>query len=321
MSWFSSPTLIEGPYAPPQARAKARFGLILGISAFASGACTNQVEAAEDAQVGASTHALLRIQHVESQDGSSRGDAVAGFLKIPMGADSSQVIRLAGLETQLPAPGNCHVVDTTPDWSAVARVTDAELLEADSVELTTDQGAHDLAPHAFPTVADLLRGVVYTSRDRSARALPPGTLYSWEGTAIGQDSETSGVHLVANETSPSMPSGVLVDGVPFSEIRELEPTRVIDLSWTPSSSERDLVILEVETTELTWVCSFNDAEGFGSVPLITEDEIPLAREGTSAFVTIHRVRSSAAEHQHDLDEVRITFDFALESQWSFSSAE
>lgn len=302
----------------------------MGIFALASVACTSQVEATEQAQVKASTHALLRIQHVESQDGSSRGDAIAGFLKIPVGADSSQVIRLAGLESQVPSPGSCHAVSTTPDWNAIAQVTDAELLEADSVELTTEHGAHELAPHAFPTVADLLRGVVYTSRDRSADALPAGTLYSWEGTAIGrQDSDLSGAHLLANQMSPDMPSGVMVDGIPFSEIRVLEPTRVIDLSWTPGDSKQDLVIIEVETDDITWMCSFNDVEGFGSVPLITEDETLLARDGSSAFVSIHRVRSEDAgntvtrdaETGSELDEVRITFDFALESQWSFSRAE
>ena len=81
----STGMLNSAQLVPP--RAARNFAFIVAATAFGMG-CTNQVDAYESEAGQSSTHAVLKIQHVESLNGSSRGDAIAGFIKIPAGADA-----------------------------------------------------------------------------------------------------------------------------------------------------------------------------------------------------------------------------------------
>lgn len=313
----ASELLRTKPWSAPSAD-RARFASLLLTSLLFGVGCTSQVDAYESEATSDSTHAVLKIQHVESVDGTSRGDAIAGFVKIPSGVDSGHVLRLAGLMPGLPPPGSCRERNDNKQWDTQSAFSDAELLEAEFVKLSSEAGTHDLAPHAFPTVADLLRGVVYTSRDRNAEALPAGTLYSWETRAIGGDEADEKVWSIdTRQMSPETPSGVLVGEIPFAEVSELEPTPVLDFAWQSANETGDQVVVELVTAELGWICSFNDSEGFGSVPLVTETGDDVVVDGTSARVSIHRFRTKTAENPGELREVKMTFDFALESQWTF----
>jgi hypothetical protein len=203
----------------------------------------------------------------------------------------------------------------------LSELSQSELLEAQSMDLRTISGTHSLAPFAFPTVADLLRGVVYTSRDQSATDLPAGVDYSLEARGVEGPDESSPISLSSHQESPKLPVGVTVQGKPLADLASLAPTDVLDLSWEASENPSDSILVTVRRPQVTWNCSFADSEGFGSVPLLTNAGIQLAQAGTQAQLEVHRIRSVSPPAEGGLAELRVTFDFAVEAMVTFAPSE
>jgi hypothetical protein len=299
-------------------------GGLLRAIAFILGAlsigCTVSAEdaAAEDDYPGEDdlTHAIVRIQQTTGAQGSARGDALAGFVQIPAGADASQILGLAGLTDALPPKGECWSGPDLGDSGELLQVSRAELVEADSVELVTESGNHSLAPYAFPTVADLLRGVVYLSRDR-ATELPADGAYTIVGRGI-EGGGASSLDVTSEHTSPPFVGSVQINGAPLEEGMGLSAGPVIDLTWEGSDTDGDLIVVTVENPGVVWTCSFADSEEFGSIPLLTVDGTALGQDGQQAALGIHRIRSSTSTPGGGLARLTVTFDFALEAGVRFS---
>jgi hypothetical protein len=267
--------------------------------------------------VGA-THAAVRVQHVTLESGEARGDALAGFVQVPAGTDASGVLEVAGLQLKIPEKGECFS-DNEPTLAHLASISEAELLEADDVRLETGDGVHVLAPYAFPTVADLLRGVVYLSRDRSAEALPAGQTYTLLGEGI--DAGSGSLQLSVTHESPPPLTNVSVEGQALPGELLLPPSPVLDLRWEASESESDVVVVTLESDGDFWACSFSDAEEFGSVPLITDAGAQLGQQGRTAVLGVHRIRSLVSAGDAGVAQISVTFDFAVEGSVLFDAAE
>ncbi len=300
-----------------------------------------------------STHAVFRVRQIAGYDGQIRGDALAGFVQVPDGADPLHFISLAGLESTLPAPGECKKVQNVEFDQTPEQAGQAELLEAQSVELRTESGSHQLTPYAFPAVANVVRGVVYTSRDNDGHVLPSGVIYNLLGRSIdfsgphdrltaSQPLETPqgmprGFSLNSKHLSPPRPEDVQMNGVPLASANSglaFAPSDVLDLSWAPTSNATDRIFVLVNSPQGQWSCGFNDADGYGSLPLLTPDGVSMTDENQSVLLEIHRVRatahlsedipspgrtvdnSSAAPNQ-GLAQVRVTFDVAVETLIQF----
>lgn len=294
---------------------------LLGLLALFSVGCSAATEEFEVDQDHGSTHAVVRVRHSTAQDGSTRGDALTGFVKVPAGADPENVFSLAGLVQSRPPVGDCRREGTIGEGVEISEVYEAELLEAQSMDLLTVAGTHSLAPFAFPTVADLLRGVVYTSRDRSGRDLPTGVAYSLEARGIHGSDAASSLSLSSQHESPKPPANVTVGGIAFSQLSNLPLTGVLDLSWESSADQNDAVMVTLREDRITWNCSFADSEGFGSVPLLTDNGFNLAENGSMAQLEVHRIRSANRPGTDGLADVRVTFDFAIEAAVTFSTPE
>jgi hypothetical protein len=192
---------------------------------------------------------------------------------------------------------------------------DAELLEVDSVRLETASGTHELAPFAFPTVADLLRGVVYLSRDQNGEALPAGVSFTILGEGIQSGYES--VDIAATQTSPMPLAALTVGGQPLGGSLYLAPSPVLDLRWEPGTNAADLVVVTLESGEDFWACTFADTEGFGSVPLLMADGTELGAPGRKGVMGVHRMRTENQRPAAGLPPVTTTFDFAVEVELTF----
>jgi hypothetical protein len=271
--------------------------------------CSAQLEQYDsDADTG-STHALIQIQRSVSIDGASapRAEALAGFVRVPADMDSRPVYDLLGLETGLPQVGQCRVrqgqPEATPSLLSVGRV---ELLEAGDVSVGVAGSETTLAPHAFPTVTDLVSGVVYTTRDRSSAVLPAASSYSLR--------TSGGVNVPAlsvTRDAPAELSAVTVGGVALSEVREVSLAAPVDLTWAVGTAG-DRVVAELATADgaIVATCSFRDETGAGTVPADTLSEAGAGR------LSLHRLRD-AAFGAPGLDTGEIGFDFELAASVDF----
>jgi hypothetical protein len=295
-----------------QRKVRALSGLFFLLSIGCS--VTAQEESPEDD--GGATHVAVRIRHVTDPSGTTRADALAGFIRAPASANLGAVLAVSGLGPDVPARGECFSESAAiTDFESLS---DAELLEVDSVRLETPSGTHELAPFAFPTVADLLRGVVYLSRDQNDATLPAGASYTilGEGIRTGEDA----LDFAATETSPPPPRAVTISGQPIAHSLTLTPSPVLDLRWEPGTNPADLVVVTLESGEDFWACTFADTEGFGAVPLVMTDGTELGVTGRAGVLGVHRIRIAKTEAASELPPISTAFDFAVEAEISFTES-
>jgi hypothetical protein len=277
-----------------------------GIASIAFGVllagCSAELEQYNaDADTG-STHALIQIQRSVSVDGTSapRAEALAGFVRVPADTESSSVYELLGFETALPDVGQCRVHQGEREATPSPVDGRVELLEAGDVLVGTGGAETTLAPHAFPTVSNLVSGVVYTTRDRSSAVLPAASSYSIR--------TTGGLNVPGLDVSRHAPqelSAVTVGGVALSDVTQISLKDPVDLTWAVGSPG-DRVVAEMATADgsIVAACTFRDDAGAGTVPGGTLPETGPGR------LSLHRVRN-AAFSAPGLDTGEIGFDFEL----------
>src|SRR5690606_31390306 len=120
--------------------------------------------------------------------------------------------------------------------------------------------------------------------------------------------------------SPPPLARVLVAGQPWSGSISASPAPVLDLSWEPSGDGNDLVVVTIEGEDGYYSCTFTDGDGFGTVPLITHSGVELGLAGRQGLLSLHRIRSLVEPGSGAIAQVRMTFDFVLQSQLTFDGA-
>jgi hypothetical protein len=210
-----------------------------------------------------------------------------------------------GLALELPEMSHCvtRVQGREPD-QAVSSNERLELLDVGDVSVVADGRSTTLAPRAFPTVTDLISGVVYTTRDLSAEPLPAGVQYGVR-TAGGA---ISAVELEGD--APGELAGVTVGGVPLGEVTSISPTSPIDLTWTVGTAG-DVVYIELSSDGADpAVCAFQDDIGAGSIPAG-------AFAGTGpGRISLHRLRAREFSSD-DIESGELRFDFELAANVSY----
>ncbi len=260
-----------------------------------------------------STHAVVAVSREDTLNAPPRGDALAGFVHLPAAADRDRALELAGLGIELPEPGQCWRAAPERSTEGLAGVSRIEFLDAGRVRLIAgDAAPHELAPHAFPTIADFISGVVYASRDRNGDGLPAGQLYRIETGNDGSVAELSASH-----EAPPLPADVTLGGAPFESVEKLQSGQPLDVTWSVSSDTSDRFYVEVAASGASSICSFDDASGAGTVPT---DGFP---SGADAHLSLHRVRvarsvpQSPAQGANDdqapkgVDQLELRFDFSV----------
>ncbi len=343
-----SPQARQPERAPPSPRlrslgVRSLLTSTLGGSALClSIACSVATDATPVEDEARSVHALIQIRRTETIEGEEKADALASILRVPLSTDPGEVLSVAGLRETLPPIGECRATSSLParqgpttqqqkTWEHTAQEPAAEwrdlpfgeveLVAASEVTVNTSSGVHSLAPHAFPTVSDWLRGVVYTSRDQQADALPEGSLYA----ILVNGAEGLG-SIDATHESPQGPSSITLGGRPLEKVREIDREGTLDLTWTPSSNSLDVMAVSLRAEDSNYTCAFSDTLGAGSVPLgefstenVLADEAAKGvgpsekpfQPGGSGTLSLHRVRVEASTSETDAAVLEVRFDFSV----------
>jgi hypothetical protein len=252
--------------------------------------------------------AVDRSDPAVSESAVGSASAIARFVSIPAFSDSGRVLVAAGASLDLPPPDSCAIGGaqeiTEPPLTLQSAV---EFLEAGDVAIAAAGATTPLVPHAFPPVGAFASGVLYTTRDRAASALPQGVPYVV--TASGSAS-VGNVH-VEVEAPPALAS-VEVSGTAIKDVTGVRTTAPISLAWTAGDAP-DLVYVELFAFDgsSSVVCTFHDEAGVGTVAPDSFSGIGVGR------IALHRVRlrhvdSGAAP----TGEVR--FDFQIGSAVEFA---
>jgi hypothetical protein len=277
-------------------------------AALAAGCSVAPADYSSDADTG-STHGLITIERsqIENSGELPRATAFAGFVRTPPEVDANAMMHLAGFGLDLPAVGLCAEPSRERDSSVpLSPLSRVEFLDAGEVTLRTATTSAALATRAFPAVTDLIAGVVYTTRDRTAEPLPAATTYSL--------STSGGVVRAVNVTAnaPALLSEVTVGSTPLAELGAVSVRAPLTLSWN-RGLPGDLVYIELTTQDgsATTRCTFRDDAGAGNVP-------PGAFVAAGAGeLSLHRVHSEAfTSGSVDAGEVR--FDFEQSAHVEFS---
>ncbi|MEZ4226887.1 MAG: hypothetical protein R3B13_38455 [Polyangiaceae bacterium] len=261
--------------------------------------CSAEIDSyTADAESG-STHALVSVERTEVLEGGERAQALATFMHLPADADARGVMESVGIAVALPNVGQC-VRDNEPSGAYRGSV---ELISAGDVQLSTTDSTVGLAPHAFPTVTDVVSGLVYATRDQAAEPFPTGTNYTFK-----VDGELGAFSVT--RPAPDALTAITVGGVPLSEAGALSASAPMDLTWSVGSPGDVLWVEVASAGGSTITCAFRDDLGAATL------NADLLHGGT-ARLSLHRLRR--AEFQAPgLARGEIRFDFAVSASVTFT---
>lgn len=286
---------------------QGRLGVCLCAVGLLAMGCSAELEHyTTDADTG-STHALVSVERSKTVDGAERAGAVASFVRIPAEADANALLEVVGLRRGRPPVGQCRSAQTRPTSPPLSSLGRVELVEAGDVVVTANGSETSLAPHAFPTVTDLVSGVVYTTRDLSSDPLPADEPYTVRATGIGE----TGALTISRQAPPEL-EAVTLGGLPLAEVSDISLAAPVDLTWSVGAPG-DVVVVELTSSDgaALAVCSFRDDTGAGTVPVGTFD-VP-----GSGRLSLHRVRTSEFS-AGDVDLGELRFDFEVAANVSFT---
>src|SRR5262245_49963859 len=255
----------------------------LSAAAFALG-CSGTVVSSSDASTS-STQAMLSVDRTAAAGdptGSARAHASAYFLRLQASADPNLAARLVGATDVLPAVGQCEAVGVLSDQPMpLATLGPVDLVDVGQVALEASNIRATFAPRAFPDVADLVAGVVYTTRDLTADPLPDHGTYTFR---IAGSNAVAPVTLEALAPGPARE--ISVAGLPLRNETLVVARGDLAVRWEPAVGT-DQVYIELASTEdgpLDRVrCSFaNDGQA-----IISASALPRA---AMQSISIHLVR-------------------------------
>jgi hypothetical protein len=277
----------------------------IGFGALALGCGVDVAADTETAQNGVK-HAVVAVERSAGAETPEevKAEAFAGFLSLPPELEPAAVLPAAGLAVDLPPAGACRKALRDPRSPVSAdELARAELLDAGEVTLVAGGVVTTLAPRAFPSAADAISGVVYTTRDRAAEPLPAAARYTVATSGSGA-LEAISVELPA----PAALDGVAVMGTALGEIETLGGSRPVELSWAPGVAG-DIVYVTLETDAASTLCAFRDEGGRGTIPA---SHVPPAG---LADISVHRLRATPFASA-GLGRGELRFDFELSGSFN-----
>jgi hypothetical protein len=287
---------------------ESRLKSLLWLTAIPVVGCNVDVEPYEaDADTG-SMHALVAVERTETAGVEQpRTSALAGFVRVPAMVQPDSVLRLVGLSSDLPGIDQCQSIVYERDGNTpLTPMAAVEFVEAGRVSLDVEGQSVSLAPNAFPTVTDLISGLVYTSRDRTAEPLLAASSYimSVSGGEAFDDFEIEA-------RAPGAPASVTVGGIPLADVQRVPTLEPVDLTWNVGQPD-DTVYVELSTFDgmARSVCAFRDEAGAGTVPTGAFEGVG---DGT---LSIHRLRREYFEAP-GVSRGEMRFDFELTHTLSF----
>lgn len=270
-------------------------GWFLGLMAASvtlGGCATDVVSEPNDAGT-TSVYAFLSVERTETprdEENRAREAASATFLRVQEGSDPALVAKLVGAIPELPAEGACQIQGPLEASSAPLRTLNpVELLHAGEVVVRSETSDTPLVARAYPDVAHLVSGVVYTSSGREQLA-------SASERVIFDVSGTGDLEGFAIEASMPPALGQLaLNGVVLGGNEPVDPAGGLVLSWKiEPDAASDATVPDRYFVDLTGVspagastrvrCSGSPT---ASLPL----PAGVFEQATGLLVTSHRLRS------------------------------
>lgn len=252
--------------------------------------------------------AVDRSDPTLADSATASASAIARFVSIPAYSDSGRVLVAAGASLDLPPLDACTMGGSPEGSDSLLTLQDpVEFLEAGDVAIAASGAMTPLVPHAFPSVGAFASGVLYTTRDRAASALPQGVPYVVSATG---SASVSGVRVEVD--APSSLTGVEVSGIPIKDVTDVRTGTPISLVWAPGDAP-DLVYVELLAYDgsSSVLCTFRDDAGAGT---IAADAFNGAGAGR---IALHRLRVRRMDGgATPAGEVR--FDFQIGSAVEFA---
>jgi hypothetical protein len=290
--------------------------LFLPAAAALMGCSANVASSAEVADAEASpVTAVIVVERStrfdEHADTTSRGEAVARFVRMRAGVVDEDALRMVGAAVEIPAAGSCSRVSgavATP--GSVARAV--ELLDIGPVSLEAEGAKTSFNARRLPDVVDLVSGVVYSSQDRRGEEpFPARGRFVFRAGGPGANAGDLEVAPFAIESViAGEPADLRLNQEPAASSAATVPAGTpVELTWTAGGDASDVVYVDVASSALrTGVtrCAFTDA-GHAILPAssIASDE------GTLSVHRVHREKFSAADgRSRGIESGEIRFDFA-----------
>jgi hypothetical protein len=247
--------------------------------------CANEVVASADATT-TSMRALLVVEQTLTADRAdeTRSHASMWFMRVLDEQAVEPVTRLVTDLVEVPASGLCVNPARNAPQPVPAYLGPVELAFAGQVDVRTGAARVPLAVRAFPDVANVVSGVMYTAPGQADLSLPLGGLLSVFATGA----EGLGAW-EASTDAPSPPADVRIEGLPL-DAPELEAPRgrPLSISWRAGEGT-DVIYVDIDpvpgSPSERVRCAMPDT-GSGTIASLA---IP---ETSQLQLSIHRVRVS-----------------------------
>lgn len=275
-------------------------GIVAAAHAAMVPACSGQTGDVASANEPSRTHLVATVEQ-QTSVGQTAPDELSVFLsvlKIPQSINSDRVLRLMSLRSDLPAVGNCEVIDlanrASPSLSRVERI---EFVDIGDVTIASGKRSLRLARQAFPTVTDFISGVVYTSRDKHADLLPLDGRLTISARGASKLKPFS-----AEVRDVPRLERVQIDGTPLGQVVRISVDNAFELQWN-KGAPGDVIWLEYAANSGRKVvsCAFDDSLGSARVPGALSTELGEAR------LTLHRLHRDSVSLP-GFDQADIQFD-------------
>lgn len=293
----------------------SRFPLltITALLAWLSGCATPgdaEVPSGEDPGAVRGYLSVERTSPWNSDTQRTRETASATFLRLQEGGDPSMAARLVGASLDLPPDGTCSPLEVVEPTVPLRTLNPVELLRVGDVTVRSNTSSTRLVARAYPDVAHLISGVVYTSSGRET----PGV----SGQVVFDIGGTEGIPgFTVDVPMPSVVEKLSLNGVEVNDERDwLTFGDAVELQWhateedisLPSSLQAkiapdrffvDLSVVDARQIPRTLRCS-GGAEARFQVPLRFNEQTQ------SVTLTAHRLRTVQLTSSSQLNsEIRL----------------
>lgn len=283
----------------PRTELRAPLGGLIG-ALFAAACAVPPAETGEDDP--GETRGLVVIERNTSVDegGTDVARAFAGFVSIPSTVSADRAMKLLRLAGGLPETGLCTGDDEPEPRMPLSPLGQVEFVEAGEVTIEVMDIPTELSPRAFPSVTDLISGLVYSTRTRANNPLPADALYS-----VRSSGSSRLERFLLTGDAPRLLTGLTVNGVAFEDAERISTSSAITLGWE-AGQPGDVVVVEVSTGEGEALiqCGFADEQGSATM------QAPASGAGR---LVLHRVRTHAFPEDGPppaMGASELRFDFA-----------
>ncbi len=277
--------------------------------ALGAAACSPEAEGAVGDETPATTHAYFTVERARGADDDGvRTQISARFLRLHEGADPRVAAELVGATAEAPSRAGCRPLGAGGSQIALGGLTPVELARAGDVAVESSNRPTHLTARAYPDVAHLVSGVVYTSPEITSDVPADATSLSFRVAA--------GERVPALHVTVPLPRGVddlRVNGLPLRAAVAAPIGRApLTFAWSADEGRTffDVAAIEAGGAATRWRC-VGEREGGLTLPA------SITLTAAALEVTAHHVTATAFQADA-LASGQVQFDTTTSGRLSLS---